>query len=94
MRGDSAQGITPWQESSASVGGSIEGSLLERERERESFLANSSSMQEVASTVTTGTGMRYDPDTESLVLTKQTSERSLLVPIPVPTTGRTHTTTC
>lgn len=31
-------------------------------------LASSSSMQEVASTVTTGTGVRYDPDTESLVV--------------------------
>jgi DNA (cytosine-5)-methyltransferase 1 len=32
-------------------------------------LASSSAMQEVASTVTTGTGVRYDPDTESLVVT-------------------------
>jgi hypothetical protein len=32
-------------------------------------LASSSSMQSVASTVTTGTGVRYDPDTESLVVT-------------------------
>jgi DNA (cytosine-5)-methyltransferase 1 len=39
-------------------------------------LANSSSMQDVASTVTTGTGVRYDPDTESLVVLSQTrSER-------------------
>lgn len=35
-------------------------------------LANSSSMQQVASTVTTGTGVRYDPDTESLVVQLQT----------------------
>lgn len=39
------------------------------EREREPRLASSSSMQLVASTVTTGTGVRYDPDTESLVVT-------------------------
>jgi DNA (cytosine-5)-methyltransferase 1 len=32
-------------------------------------LASSSTMQSVASTVTTGTGVRYDPDTESLVVT-------------------------
>ena len=32
-------------------------------------LASSSQMQRVASTVTTGTGQRMDPDTESLVLT-------------------------
>ena len=32
-------------------------------------LASSSRMQSVASTVTTGTGVRYDPDTESLVVT-------------------------
>jgi DNA (cytosine-5)-methyltransferase 1 len=32
-------------------------------------LASSSCMQRVASTVTTGTGVRYDPDTESLVVT-------------------------
>jgi hypothetical protein len=89
MRGDSAQGITPWQKSSASVGGSVEGSLLERER-----LASSSSMQEVASTVTTGTGIRYDPDTESLVLTRQRLERSQQGHIPARTTGRTPTTTC
>ena len=39
-------------------------------------LANSSSMQDVASTVTTGTGVRYDPDTESLVVLSRTrSER-------------------
>jgi DNA (cytosine-5)-methyltransferase 1 len=31
-------------------------------------LASSSSMQTVASTITTGTGIRYDPDTESLVV--------------------------
>lgn len=37
--------------------------------EREARLASSSQMQEVASTVTTGTGTRYDPDTESLVVT-------------------------
>ena len=41
----------------------------ERERERTPRLASSSSMQQVASTVTTGTGVRYDPDTESLVVT-------------------------
>ena len=32
-------------------------------------LASSSAMQDVASTVTTGTGQRLDPDTESLVVT-------------------------
>ena len=32
-------------------------------------LASSSAMQTVASTVTTGTGQRMDPDTESLVVT-------------------------
>lgn len=35
-------------------------------------LANSAMMQEVASTVTVGTGVRYDPDTESLVVLSQT----------------------
>jgi hypothetical protein len=35
-------------------------------------LANSSRMQEVASTVTVGTGVRYDPDTESLVVLSRT----------------------
>lgn len=34
-----------------------------------SRLASSSAMQDVASTVTTGTGQRMDPDTESLVVT-------------------------
>lgn len=34
-------------------------------------LANSHFMQDVASTVTTGTGVRYDPDTESLVVLSQ-----------------------
>ena len=34
-----------------------------------SRLASSSEMQNVASTVTTGTGQRMDPDTESLVVT-------------------------
>lgn len=42
--------------------------IVERERERPR-LASSSAMQRVASTVTTGTGTRYDPDTESLVVT-------------------------
>ena len=41
----------------------------ERERERAPRLASSSRMQSVASTVTTGTGQRMDPDTESLVVT-------------------------
>lgn len=41
----------------------------ERGRERLPRLASSSAMQRVASTVTTGTGTRYDPDTESLVVT-------------------------
>lgn len=31
-------------------------------------LASSSAMQDIASTITTGTGVRYDPDTESLVV--------------------------
>ena len=39
------------------------------ERERVPRLASSSRMQRVASTVTTGTGQRMDPDTESLVVT-------------------------
>lgn len=43
--------------------------LIERERERAPRLASSSQMQRVASTVTTGTGQRMDPDTESLVVT-------------------------
>jgi DNA (cytosine-5)-methyltransferase 1 len=34
-------------------------------------LSNSSAMQQIASTVTTGTGVRYDPDTESLVVLSQ-----------------------
>jgi hypothetical protein len=41
----------------------------ERERERSPLLASSSRMQSVASTITTGTGLRMDPDTESLVIT-------------------------
>lgn len=34
-------------------------------------LASSFEMQDTASTITTGTGLRYDPDTESLVVTRE-----------------------
>lgn len=37
-------------------------------------LASSSAMQDVASTITTGTGIRYDPDTESLVVVREVEE--------------------
>ena len=45
------------------------GHLIPQQPSGDPRLASSSQMQMVASTVTTGTGQRMDPDTESLVVT-------------------------
>jgi DNA (cytosine-5)-methyltransferase 1 len=77
VRGDSAQGAASRED----IAGTVEGGVGSGRSVTDSLslslsLANSSSMQNVASTVTTGTGVRYDPDTESLVVLSQTrSER-------------------
>jgi DNA (cytosine-5)-methyltransferase 1 len=57
------------EQSLESISSSSKNATRERERERSPLLASSSRMQSVASTITTGTGLRMDPDTESLVIT-------------------------
>jgi len=81
VHGDPAAGHEARPDVAGTLGGGSGSRGWSSDVERMTFvpaprLASSFAMQDIASTVTTGTGTRYDPDTESLVVTDVVHEEA------------------